>query len=414
VNDPGPTQAVRRQVSAVRRRSNLYVVQHAIALWVAIAAATATLVVLIALRGGHGMFAIAALAGLVALGVTTARLARRVRVDWMPRRDAPARIDASRGLRGRLPSLFELDGRARGPLFALLVHQTVEAMPSWRAEDVVPDVMPIRALASALAALSALAMVVVMAPALRPAAPHVIVGNRRIDFTPTGRTRDGADVLLVTPGTERRAPDRAGHDDEAAGERDDAGAPGPLADASAALQSLQGWLQQTLGAEESWEAGEPVPSNPGNDGPRGAPRERHSATTAAVDDHAATGAGTPTDAPGPTPQRAGGTSTEPGGGGPGAGAGSDTDPTLYGKPDDEPVTGRDRFELGIAARVRTRHGSDMGAWSDAPPADGDRHPVLASQHRSEQPGHRMPVPPAFAPLVRRLYAHAQPGEGDAR
>jgi len=417
VNDPGPTLAVRRQVSAVRRRSNLQVVQHAIALWVAIAATAATLVVLSAVRGGHGAFMVVALAGLVALCVSTALLARRVRARWMAARDAPARIDAARGLRGRLPSLLELDqpdGRARGPLFSLLVHQTVEAMPSWRAAEVVPDVMPIRVLASAIAALCALAMVVVMAPALRPAAPRVVVGDRRIDVIPADDTHEGADTLLVSPGTERPAPGRDGTTDASAEAQDTAGAPGPLAGASTALRSLQSWLQQTLGAEETWEAGEPVPSNPAENGQHAASRERHAATTAAIDDHPGAGAGTPTDAPGPTPHHAGGTSTEPGGGGPGAGAGTDTDSTLYGQPDDEPVTGRDRFELGIAARVHTRRGSDTGAWSDAPAADGDRHPVLASQHRSDQPGHRMPVPPAFAPLVSRLFAHTQPGEGDSR
>jgi hypothetical protein len=414
VNDPGPTQAIRRQVSAVRRRSNLHVVQHAIALWVAISAGAATLVVLSAVRGGHGAFMVVALAALVALCATTVLLGRRVRVGWMAARDAPGRIDAARGLRGRLPSLFELDrpdGRARGPLFSLLVHQTVEAMPSWRATEVVPDVMPIRVLASAIAALCALAMVVVMAPALRPAPPRVLVGDRRIDVSPADDTRDGADTLLVSPGTERPAPRREGTGDAS---QDTAGAAGPLAGASTALRSLQTWLQQTLDAEESWDAGEPVPSNPAANGQHAASREHHAATTAAVDDHAATGAGTPTDAPGATPRHAGGTSTEPGGGGPGEGAGTDTDSTLYGKPDDEPVTGRDRFELGIAARVRTRRGSDTGSWSDAPAADGDRHPVLASQHRAEQPGHRMPVPPAFAPLVSRLFAHTQPGEGDSR
>ena len=271
--------------------------------------------------------------------------------------------------------------------------------------------MPIRVLASAIAAVCALAMVVVMAPALRPAPPRVLVGDRRIDVSPADDTRDGADTLLVSPGTERPAPGRERTGDAS---QDTAGAAGPLAGASTALQSLQTWLQQTLGAEESWEAGEPVPSNPAANGQHAAPREHHAATTAAVDDHAATGAGTPTDAPGATPRHAGATSTEPGGGGPGEGAGTDTDSTLYGQPDDEPVTGRDRFELGIAARVRTRRGSDTGSWSDAPAADGDRHPVLASQHRAEQPGHRMPVPPAFAPLVRRLFAHTQPGEGDSR
>jgi hypothetical protein len=417
VSVPAPTQAVRRQVGAVRRRSNLHVVQHAIALWVAIAAAVATSVVLSALRSGRAVFALVALAGLLALCVTTALVVRHVRARWLRARDAPAHIDRARGLRGRLASVLELDaleGRDPSPFFALLVRQNVDAMPSWRAEEMVPDVVPIRAFASAIAALCALAMAVVMAPTLRPPPPHVIVGDRPMDFTATGRSHEGADRLLVAPGIERRGPHGAGSD-RSADERDDEVA-SALAGASATLQD---WLQQALGAEERWEAGEPVPANPeanpGQKGAHGPQAEHHPATTAAADDRASpSGERKPADETGPAAYPAGGSATEPGGGGPGAGAGTDSDPTLYGEPDREPVTGRDRFELGIAARVRTRRGTDMGTWSDAPAADGDRHPVLAGQQRSEEQGHRMPVPPSFAPLVRRLYAHAPSGEGDSR
>jgi hypothetical protein len=413
VSEPGPTQAVRRQVGAVRRRSNLHVVQHAIALWIAIAAAVVTIVVLSALRGGHVLFALVVLAGLLALCVTTALLVRHVRARWLPARDAPAHIDRARGLRGRVASVLELDaleGRERSPLFALLVRQNVDALPSWRAEEMVPDVVPIRAFASAIAALCALAMVAVMAPTLRPPPPRVIVGDRPMDFVATGRSHEGADRLLVAPGTERPGAHGAESERSADGRDDEAG--GALAGASATLQD---WLQQALGAEERWEAGEPVPTNPDQKGAHGPQAEHRPATTAAVDDRASpTGERKPAEETGPAARASGESATEPRGGGPGAGAGTDSDPTLYGEPDREPVTGRDRFELGIAARVRTRRGADMGTWSDAPTADGDRHPVLAGQQRSEQQGHRMPVPPSFAPLVRRLYAHAPPGEGNSR
>jgi hypothetical protein len=415
MNDPGPTRVVRRQVRAVRRRSNLHVVQHAIALWVAIAAAAATVVVLSAVRSGHAVFTVVMLAGLLTLCATTGLLARRVGARWLRARAAPAHIDAARGLRGRLPSLLELDGlegRVQGPFFALLVRQNLEAMPSWSAEEMVPEVVPIRVLASAIAALCALAMVVVLAPALRPPAPHAIIGDRRIDFVATRRPHDGADRLLVTPGTERTP--RDGGNGGASREREE-GAAGALAGAAATVQD---WLQQALDAEEHWESGEPVPSNPSEKSARSPQREHHPTTMAATDDRGATGAGQRTDAQAPAAERAGGAGSQQEGGGPGAGAGTDTDPSLYGEPrggsDDEPIAGRDRFELGIAARVRTRHGADMGSWTDAPPADGDRHPVLAAQHRADEPGHRMPIPPAFAPLVRRLFAHPPPGEGDPR
>src|SRR5262249_9668592 len=143
------------------------------------------------------------------------------------------------------------------------------------------------------AALCALALVAVLAPTLRPPPPRVLVGDRRMDFLPSDRSRDDADRLLVTPGTERPAPERDG--DQAAGGRDDGGKAGPR---GAPAATLQDWLQEVLGAEEHWESGEPVPSNPRADGARAPEQAHHPAATATADDRAAAGAGEPTDASG--------------------------------------------------------------------------------------------------------------------
>src|SRR5262249_24044354 len=155
------------------------------------------------------------------------------------------------------------------------------------------------------------------------------------------------------------------------------GAAGALAGAAATVQD---WLQQALGAEEHWESGEPVPSNPSEKGARSPQREHHPTTMAATDDRGAPGAGQGADAQGPAAGGAGRAGARREGGGPGPGAGTTPAPPLYagprGGPDDELAAGRDRFELGIAARVRTRQGGDMGSWTDAPPADSDRHPAL--------------------------------------
>src|SRR5262249_46107607 len=93
------------------------------------------------------------------------------------------------------------------------------------------------------------------------------------------------------------------------------------------------------------------------------------------------------------------------------GAGSDTDPSLYGKPDDDLAPSSDRFELAIAARGRTRPGTAGGQWANAPDADPGRRPALAPGRRAEQAGHRMDVPASFVPIVRRLFAHTDPAPG---
>ena len=42
---------------------------------------------------------------------------------------------------------------------------------------------------------------------------------------------------------------------------------------------------------------------------------------------------------------------------------------------------------------------------EPPPAADDERPALAAGQRSETPLTKMPVPPAYESLVRRLFAH---------
>jgi hypothetical protein len=404
---PGPIDAVLRQLRAVRRRNNLRLVQHAAAVWVAFAASAAAGVVVATLRAGGAAFLLVALLALGAVLARSLALARRVARDWLPAGATAAHIDTTRGLRGRVTSVTELHGTAGGDLFALLVRQNLDALPRWRAEDVIPEVVPARAFASAVAAVSLLALVIVLAPALRPPPPRIVVGDRRMDFVPSRDTPDGAQRLLVAPGTEHPTSERDGSA-AAPQPTDEPGMAGALADVSAALQD---WLERALGVDERWEPGERLPESRRQDIRRAA-RERQPGARPMTGTGDATGDAEARGADGNASRRAGSdrSPTEaPGGGGGGAGAGSDTDPALYGAPHDEPGAGGDRFEVAIAARVRTRRGAAMEPWTTAPDPDADRKPVLAGRQRAEQPGHRMPVPASFAPLVRRLYAHPAGG-----
>ena len=272
-----------------------------------------------------------------------------------------------------------------------------------------PEVIPARSFALAVIACSLLALVVSLAPKLRPAPPRFVVGERRMDFVRTGETAH-AERLLVTPGHEQPAPSERRRD-----RRRTSNAPGALADASDAVQN---WLRDALGIADDWEAGTeeghadaPVAARPtrAREPPRGArPGPRPIRTEPA---------GTPArDTDGDAVRAAADTSgaRQPGGGGTGAGDGSDAQ--LYGEPQDDDGddgAGADRFELAIAARVRTRRGSAMSPWTTAPGADADRNPALAGRQLVEQPAHRMPVPSGLAPIVRRAYAHATPPAEDA-
>ncbi len=403
VSDQGPVAAVRRQVRAVRRRHNLHVVQYAVAVAVAVTATAGTLVVLGALRGGRTAFALVALAGGAIVCGATGLLLWHAARRWLRAADAPARIDAARGLRGRVASVTELTGRTESGLYALLLRQNRDALPRWRPEDVVPEVVPAVPFACAVGAIAVLLAVLVFAPALRAPPPRVVVGDRAGDYrVARERDRDDAERLLVAPGTDHTATD--GGAGGAAADDAESG----FADATA---SLQDWLQHALGVEEPWEGGDQAPpAGPGEATrePQRAARRGSQRAAGAADASGEGAAGERPAGESAGEGRPGDAENDPGGGGSGegAGAGSETDPALYGAPRDGAAAGPDRFELAIAARVRTRRGTPMNPWTTAPGRDADRRPALAGVQRTEQPGHRMAVPAPFAPLVRRLYAHA--------
>jgi len=400
-----PTQAVLQQVRAVRRRSNGHLLQQAAARWLLVTALAAALVLVAALRAGRLVFGSVLLLAACAAIAATVVVARQIRARWLRAGDAAARIDRTRELRGRLASVVELQSRAGGGFFELLAEQNVDALPRWRPEDVVPRLVSPFMLAGACAALAALVLVIVFAPWLRPPPPRVLVGDRPMDFVASNESRAGADRLVVTPGTEHQPA---------------AGAPGATGKRSetenedSTLATLQEWLQDTLGADEHWQTdeGEVPPSGFRQDTAPVGRQNRDPTARPVADGRAANGGREVPGADGPATPRPGngndGTSDH---GVAAPGSGSDTDPTLYGDPHDDVSAHGDRFELAIAARVRTRPGSAEARWTDTPGADPSRRPTLAAGQRPEQAGHRMTVPPTFAPIVRRLFAHAEPAPG---
>src|SRR4030095_2563050 len=111
-------------------------------------ALSATGLILAALRGNRVVFALTSLAAVCTLAIATVLLARRVAGPSLPARAAAARTDAACGLRGRLVSVLELENRAHGAFFDLLVRQNHDALPRWRAQGIPPAVGAARARAT--------------------------------------------------------------------------------------------------------------------------------------------------------------------------------------------------------------------------------------------------------------------------
>ncbi len=393
---------VRRQIARVRRRRNLATALRLACLAAAGALTALALSALAALRLRPLGFGIAVVVLALALAMLLLWSGRAARRGWLGRAAAPAWIDRHVGLRGRVETLSQLDGQPRAFL-PLLLAQTLESLPAWRPGDVIPRLLPRLPLAALAAAATAMLAIVVLAPRLRPA-PRVVVGDRRVDWV---AARDAAgdtpERLLVTPGSEHVPEQAAGA--TAAGEPGD---PGSLDGLSA---SLQDWLTDRLGVED-WEHGDAPPDLP----PGGVRRTRAAdarqsrfGDTAAPGDtktseEATSDEATDVDARPTTADATSDTEARiPGDGG--AGAGTGTDPELFGTPRDDGTAVRDRFELAIAARVRTQPGTPRDPWSTAPTAEPDRRPTLAAGQRPETPAHRMPVPAAYETLVRRAFTH---------
>ncbi|HEV7735256.1 MAG TPA: hypothetical protein VGR62_24000 [Candidatus Binatia bacterium] len=384
----GATAVVLRQLGRVRRRLNALTVQRLAYGIIAVGACSATVVLLLAMRATPVVFAVGS--GLTVAGFVVAAtvLTRTTSRRWLRRAHAAAWVDRTTGLEGRLLTLSQIGARDDEAFVALLERQTVDGLPSWTPDHVVPRSVPWRALAGAAGALTIVAIVLAIAPRLRPATRRVLVSDRPMDWIATGDTvGDTTNDLLIAPGTGHAPPD---------------GSSVASGDAASMPGALQGWLQRAIAGEQAWETG--GDSLAGRDHTAAQSGAKAPAASDDGPDLAAdAAAGDPSDPTDDDTQRARAEATNDGNGA-APGAGDGTDPRLFGP---TAVAGdgvRDHFELAIAARVRTRQGGADTPQGDVPAAEPDRHPSLAGGGRSDDPINRMPVPAAYESLVRRLYA----------
>lgn len=354
---------------------------------VAAAAVLATVVLLLAVRATPPMFAAGAVGAVLGLVVAVIALTRTTARCWLARARAAAWVDRTMRLDGRLLTLADLRAGDDAALVAVLERQTTERLSTWTPRQVVPRAVPRGMLTAAIGALAMLATSVVLAPRLRAAPPRIVVGDRPMDWVAASGDDTGtAEEHLLAPGTEHASP--GGDDGTHAGA--DADEPG----------ASQAWLQRELLGDDdpAWDGGDGALAS----SPRRASTSGTPSRGPAADGDASTAPDRATDDGAPRAAHpTNGDATDGSGDAPNAGAG--TDPRLFANAAPDDAAPRDRFELAIAARVRTRHAGPGAPDGDAPAAEPDRHPTLADGGRADDPILRMPVPVAWEPLVRRLY-----------
>src|SRR5438094_7239932 len=411
--EPTPADALermRRQVRAVRWRQNLHELQRALYRLLATLAAAATALVVLALLCTPGLFAAAAWglgAGSVLLAAWIMRaLGRR----WLSGAHAPLWIDRHARLEGRLATALELErrGGARAPFFPLLVADNARRLAAWRPERLVPEGMPSGAFAGALAAVGALLLALLIAPWLQPSTPAAVPANApgRIAIVRRGRPPAAGRrfVLLARPDEDDGALSRLpgalqerirqrlwGEDRERAREAMERAERGASAEREGASPPADPLAQPSdRDPEERWAVARKSP--PGAKPPAG--EGSAPAAGAAPSGHRAAARG----------ERAR-EAERAGGAGAAAGAGTGTDPNLLGDASAERAA-RERFDLPLAARVRTvRGGSAPPSSGEAPPPAPDARPDLAAAQRRDAPVLKMSVPPAYEAGVRAAFGH---------
>jgi hypothetical protein len=390
---PTAVDDIARQVVRVRRRRNAYAAQLALYGVLATAAAAAAIVVVLAVVAGARAFAVGAGAAIAAVGLAFAFVLRAAGRRWVRARRAAGWIDAEAELDGRLATLVEIDGRD-GALVPLLVAQNVERLGLWQPERIVPSAVPLRALASALAAGASLVLALVVAPSLLPAAPEIVWSDRSVAPVDVAG-EDGADETAARLAI---SPLAAGGANAAAGALPGAGAtPRDRATRPAPPPTLRDRLRRRLWGER-WTAaangdvgaGTPRPNQRGDGGAAsdGAPAAGGAPGGAGAHDaiDAATADGAPAQA---------------------AGAGDGTDPELFAVPAEDEAVADGRFALGLGARVHGPRGEPRPPSGDAPAADADARPLLAPGPREATLPRRGDVPAELEAVVRALFAHGE-------
>src|SRR5439155_862509 len=187
--EPTPADALermRRQVRAVRWRRNLHELQRALYHLIAGLGGAMTALVVLALRAGSGVFALATWTLAAATLLLAGGLARALARRWLSSEQAPLWIDRQTALEGRLATALELEDRdaRRAPFFPLLVDDNARRIAAWRPERVVPEGLPSGAFAGALAAVGVFLLALLLAPWLRPSASRRNAGRSSGDRRP--------------------------------------------------------------------------------------------------------------------------------------------------------------------------------------------------------------------------------------
>jgi hypothetical protein len=406
-------EAIPGQVARVRRRRNAHIVAGALCTTFAVVATLLALLVALALAVGPRVFTAGCALLATALIVATGWLLRRVGRDWLDKSRAPPWIDRTARLEGRLATLLEVRRRNANAFFLpLLEEENRRRLASWEPERLVPRRAPHGPLVAAAVALAALAALVVLAPRLAPEPPRATSSDEIVHAVPA-RPGDMA----------RRVSDVGAEADQQPG-LEPLAQPGE-ASREAEPTSLTRALQKRI-RRKLWGDGpraEPVrrPPGKGKDAPSDEPDDAASEDTWQV----ANGSlgerrARPESEPVPRAQlKAAGdeavddaarapadTEERPVGSGGGAsGAGTGTDSNLFGPEQTRGDASSGRFELGIVARVRTHRAAPRPPTGEPPPAAPDERPTLGARQRQEIAVRRMIVPPAFEPIVRRVFAH---------
>jgi hypothetical protein len=403
-----PIEPLLQRVDRIRRSHNLRELQRACYMLVATGLTAASILLVAALFGSTRAFAVTLWSTTAAVAVTGALLLAEAGRRWLGRERAVAWIETRTALHGRLRSLVELDGRAESAatrfFLPVLRDENSRALPLWEPRRLVPRRVPRAALGTALASVAALLIALTLTPVLYPRVPELAntaasgvepeasfaTGTPRALPDDTGADADDSTLARLPARAQERirhavwgdAWERARAALARAAERGRRARDGDGADDGGAPD----------GGEETWQLAERPPTGnaPAADAGKAHPRR---GTDGSADEAPARGGTVErTSDEGAAPSHAG------------AGAGTGTTRALYGTstlPAD--LASRTHFELGLVTRMRLERRGGTG--DNAPPPADDVRPRLVPSDRREELAHAMPVPRAYEPIVRQVFAH---------
>jgi len=387
--------ALRRQARRCRWRRNAVTAQVVGYGTLAAVLGSATMLLAVALRASPRVFCAALAAALTVVLVVLALLVRHARRAWVRRRATAAWVDEEAELGGRLTTLLAFDGHD-GLLLPLLPADNERRRGAWTPERLVPTPFPPLALGALLAASTMFLALLGWAPSMAPprgAAPTS--GRASGEVAADDMLGFVARRLLSSPGAP--APGSGAATADAAGASGEAGGGG----GGDRLASLQARIRRQMWGER-WARSTPAVAARVGGGTNAASRRTPTAAQAGAGTLVPGGDGSGAVEPSTDGDAVARTDTSGG-----AGAGTGSDPELFGDATDD-AAGGGRFALGLSARVFGTHAGSERPSGPPPAAAEDAHPLLATGSRPDEPFHAPSVPPAYAPIVRAVFAHGAP------